>query len=74
MSKYQKNTTCVMCKIIRYFLLSVFLLVILAFIQNDKLHYLKFINSENAAAAILIIGLFIFIGKLITYLSEKNKN
>ena len=58
------STSCKICKIIRIFLLSVFLLVLLALIQKDKLHYLKFITPENAAYVILISGILITIYKI----------
>ena len=68
------NTSCKICKTIRYFLIAVFLIIILALIQKDKLHYLKFINPENASIAVIIIGILIFISKIIGYFVDKNKN
>tara|TARA_B100000287_G_C20283477_1_gene642966 strand:+ start:167 stop:385 length:219 start_codon:yes stop_codon:yes gene_type:complete len=68
-----KNSTCKICKYIRYFLLSVFLLIILAFIQHDKLHYLKFVTPENAATLIIVAGIIIFVGKIIHYYIDKRK-
>lgn len=58
------STSCKICKLIRFFLLAVFLLILLALLQKDKLHYLKFVNPENASYFILIVGLFIFIYKI----------
>ncbi len=65
------STSCKICKIIRVFLFSIFLLILLALVQKDKLHYLKFITPENAAFAILIIGIFITIFKIFEYLKDK---
>ena len=68
-----KNSSCKICRYIRYFLLSVFLLIILAFIQHDKLHYLKFVTPENAAILILVVGIIVFMGKVIFYYIDKRK-
>ena len=69
------NQTCQTCFIIRFFLISVFLIILLALIQKDKLHYLNFVTPENAAILILIGGLLIFLGKLYKYFVDtKNKN
>ena len=68
-----KNSSCKICRYIRYFLLSVFLLIILAFIQHDKLHYLKFITPENAAILIFVVGIIVFVGKVIFYYIDKRK-
>ena len=65
------STSCKICKIIRLFLFSVFLLILLALIQKDKLHYLKFITPENAAYFILAAGILITIFKIIEYFKEK---
>ncbi len=68
-----KNTNCKNCKIIRFFLLAVFLIVLLALIQKDKLHYLSFVTPKNAAIAILVGGTFIFIVKVLKLLADKKK-
>ena len=68
-----KNSSCKICRYIRYFLLSVFLLIILAFIQHDKLHYLKFVAPENAAILIFVVGIIVFVGKVIFYYKDKRK-
>ena len=69
------NTNCRNCRIIRYFLLAVFIIVLISLIQKDKLHYLSFVTPENAAIVILIGGMFIFIGKVLKYMAnKKNKN
>ena len=68
------STSCKICKIIRIFLLSVFLLILLALIQKDKLHYLKFITPENAAYFILISGILITILKFLNISKIKKIN
>tara|TARA_B100000989_G_scaffold248418_1_gene195846 strand:- start:1422 stop:1634 length:213 start_codon:yes stop_codon:yes gene_type:complete len=65
------STSCKICKIIRVFLFSVFLLILLALIQKDKLHYLKFVTPENAAYTILILGIFITVIKIFEYVKSK---
>ena len=40
---------CQNCQIIRIFLLSVAFIIIIALIQSDKLHYLNFVTTINAA-------------------------
>jgi len=47
------------------------LLILLALIQKDKLHYLKFITPENAAYFILIAGILITIFKIFEYIKNK---
>ena len=66
------STSCKICRIIRIFLLSVFLLILLALVQKDKLHYLKFITPENASYVVLVIGILITIYKIFEYLNDKN--
>ncbi len=68
-----QNSNCKNCKIIRYFLLAVFLLILLSLVQKDKLHYLSFVTPKNAAVVVLIVGCFIFVGKLWEYMSNKKK-
>ena len=65
------STSCKICKIIRIFLLSVFLLILLALIQKDKLHYLKFITPDTAAYFILVAGILITIYKISEYFKDK---
>ena len=65
------STSCKICRIIRIFLLSVFLLILLAQVQKDKLHYLKFITSENAAYVVLVLGIMITIYKIFEYFKDK---
>ena len=61
-----------MISIIRYFLVSVVFIAILALTVNEKLHYLSFVTSWNAAVLILILGLILFLYKIYEYLRSKN--
>ena len=63
---------CRICTIIRYFLVAVIFIIILALTVNDKLHYLSFVTSWNAAAIILFLGLLLFLYKVYEYLKSKN--
>ena len=65
------STSSKICRIIRIFLFSVFLIVLLALILKDKLHYLKFITPENASYFILIVGILITIFKIFEYFKDK---
>jgi hypothetical protein len=63
---------CRICQIIRSFIMAVFLLIVVALMSSDKLHYLSFVTSWNAAILILILGFLIFIFKLLEYFKSKN--
>ena len=64
---------CSNCYIIRLFLLAVVFIVLLALIQSDKLHYLDFVTPTNAATFVVLVGVIIFLLKLIKYIFEKKK-
>ena len=63
---------CRICTIIRYFLVAVVFIIILALTVNDKLHYLSLVTSWNAAILILFFGLLIFLYKIYEYMKSKN--
>ena len=63
---------CRICAIIRYFLVAVVFIIILALTVNDKLHYLSFVTSWNAAILILFFGLLLFLYKVYEYMKSKN--
>lgn len=67
------NSTCKTCRYIRLFLFAVFLIILLALIQKDKLHYLSFVTPNNAAILIVFLGIIMFIIKVIDYYIQKNK-
>ncbi len=69
----KKPYKCRNCYIIRLFLLAVVFLVLLGLIQSDKLHYLDFVTPTNAAILVVVVGIIIFLGKLIKYIFEKKK-
>ena len=64
---------CSNCYIIRLFLLAVVFIVLLALIQSDKLHYLDFVTPSNAATFVVLVGIIIFLVKLMKYIFEKKK-
>ena len=68
---FKKVYKCKNCQIIRIFLLSVVFIVLLALIQNDKLHYLNFVTPFNAALLIISLGLLMFVIKLTKFILEK---
>ena len=70
----KKPYECRNCYIIRFFLLAVVFIVLLAFIQSDKLHYLDFVTPSNAATLIVFLGVIIFLVKLTKYIFEKKKH
>ena len=63
---------CRICTIIRYFLVAVVVIAILALTVNEKLHYLSFVTSWNAAVLILFLGVLLFLYKVYEYLKSKN--
>ena len=69
----KKPYECTNCYIIRFFLLAVVFIVLLALIQSDKLHYLDFVTPSNAATFVVLVGVIIFLVKLMKYIFEKKK-
>ena len=69
-----KKITCVKTVTSFDFLIAVIFIILLALIQNDKLHYLDFVTPLNAATLIIILGLVMFLIKLTIYLFNKNNN
>ena len=60
-----KAVPCERCRIIRSFIIFVIMLVLLALVAGDKLAYLEFLNAEFFATAIMVVGAFGFIVKLV---------
>ena len=60
-----KALPCERCRIIRSFIMFVFMLVLLAVVAGDKLAYLNFLNAEFFAALIMVVGCVGFIVKLV---------
>lgn len=67
-----KAVPCERCRIIRSFIMFVFMLVLLALVAGNKLTYLNFLDAEFFAALIMIVGGVGFIFKLVywKYLSQ----
>jgi disulfide bond formation protein DsbB len=60
-----KALPCERCRIIRSFIMFVFMLVLLAVVAGEKLTYLKFLDAELFATIIMVVGVVGFIVKLI---------
>jgi len=63
---------CRICIIIRYFIASVFFLIIVALTMSENLHYLSFITPWNAVYLIISLGVVLFVWKLFVYIKTKN--
>ena len=63
---------CRICMIIRYFIASVFFLIIVALTMSENLHYLSFITPWNAVYLIISLGVVLFLWKLFVYIKTKN--
>ena len=72
--KIEKPHKCRNCYIIRFFLLAVVFILLLALIQSDNLHYLDSVTPSNAATLIIIIGIIIFLVKVTKYFFEGKKH
>ena len=60
-----KAAPCERCRIIRSFIMFVFMLVLLAVVAGDKLAYLNFLDAEFFATMFMVVGVVGFIVKLI---------
>ena len=60
-----KALPCERCRIIRSFIMLVFMLVLLAVVAGDKLAYLNFLDAEFFATMFMVVGVVGFIVKLI---------
>ena len=60
-----KALPCERCRIIRSFIMFVFMLVLLAVVAGDKLTYLNFLDAEFFATMFMVVGVVGFIVKLI---------
>ena len=63
---------CRLCTIIRYFIASIFLLVIVSLTMSENLHYLAFVTPWNAVYLIITLGIILFLWKLYVYIKTKN--
>ena len=62
---------CKNCLIIRYFIVSVLIIILAALIFTDKLKYLSFVNPEKFSYLVIIVGLLVFLLKLYNFLKTK---
>ena len=69
-----KALPCERCRIIRSFIMFVFMLVLLAVVAGDKLAYLNFLDAEFFAALIIVVGGVGFIVKLVYWRFYKQAN
>ena len=64
-------TKCKNCLIIRYFLVAVLMIVIIALVFSENLKFLSFINPELVAYLILTMGIILFLAKSVNYYKNK---
>ncbi len=72
MLKNKDKKGCFLCTSIRYFILSVLLIIIISLTAFDQLHFFNFITPWNFAIFVMVIGFGIFAFKLIEYYRDKN--
>ena len=70
-----KPEPCERCRIIRSFILFVFMLVLVALVSGESLTFLGFLSAEFFAALIMISGTIGFIAKLVQWkFSRRSSN
>ncbi len=62
---------CRLCYFLRYFLASVFFLIIISLTLTEKMHYLSFITPWNVAIFILVSGFLSFLIKILSYYKKR---
>ena len=65
-------TNCKNCLIIRYFIVAVLVIILAALLFTDKMKYLSFINPTKISYLVIIVGVFVFLFKLFSYLKKKS--
>ena len=65
-------TNCKNCLIIRYFIVSVLVIILAALLFTDKMKYLSFINPEKISYLVIVLGTLVFLIKLFSYLKKKS--
>ena len=63
----KRGTTCQRCLIIRYFILVMFGLALLAVIADDGMHYLGSATPMHAALVIMAVGMAGFLAKVVMW-------
>ena len=64
-------TNCKNCLFIRYFLVSVIIIVLTALIFTENLKYLSFVTPTLLSYLIILLGVIVFIIKVIVYYRKK---
>ena len=64
-------TSCKNCLFIRYFLVSVIILVLIALIFTENLKYLSFVTPTLLSYLIILLGIIVFIIKVIAHYKKK---
>ena len=65
-------TNCKNYLIIRYFIVAVLVIILAALLFTDKMKYLSFINPTKISYLVIILGIFVFLFKLFSYLKKKS--
>jgi disulfide bond formation protein DsbB len=60
-------SSCKNCLFIRYFLVSVIIIVLTALIFTENLKYLSFVTPTLLSYLIILLGIFVFIIKIIAH-------
>ena len=64
-------SNCKNCLFIRYFLVSVIIIVLTALIFTENLKYLSFVTPTLLSYLIILLGAFVFITKVIAHYKKK---
>ena len=64
-------SNCKNCLFIRYFLVSVIIIVLTALIFTENLKYLSFVTPTLLSYLIILLGVIVFIIKVIVYYRKK---
>ena len=62
---------CKNCLIIRYFIISVIVIVFIALIFTENLKYLSFITPALLSYIIILLGVIVFITKILSHYRSK---
>ena len=72
-SSKDTGAPCQRCMILRIFLGMVLLVVILGLSGGKELYYFKYVTTQKVANGIIILGIGIFVVKLIFWLWDKKR-
>lgn len=65
-----RGSVCQQCRVIRAFMGFAFMLVVLALVATEKLHYLKHLSADYIAWAMMACGVLLFIVKFLLWRRE----